>query len=197
LKDKLTRVCVFCGSSTKLKSIYVRAATDLGRVLANEDITVIFGGQKNGLMGALADSVLANQGDILGIIPQFMKREWIHSAVKDKNKVISHGMRDRIDMMLSRSDAVIVLPGGTGTFEELFSVLTLKRLARYNKPIIIIDVLDYFQPFIQLFDKSIEEGFMKKRHKEMFLIVKDIGGIVENINAAIPWSIDDMDDAVV
>ena len=194
----LTKVSVFCASSTKLKPEYINAAKELGHILAQNNISISFGGQKNGLMGALADSVLNDNGEIIGVALKEMKDiNWVHPGLIRNNIIYTENTNDRIMTMIDRTEAVIVLPGGSGTYEELFTVLTLKRLAIYNKPIIVVNVLDYFVLFDMMFRKSVAENFMKKEHINMYSMINDVKYIVDCIRDAPKWDNKDIKDALV
>ena len=139
----ISKVCVFCASSRQVHSEYFEAANRLGKELAKHDITIIYGGGGAGLMGEVANSALAQGGKVIGILPRFMSDlEWGHTGLTKLNLV--DNMRERKQMMIEDVDAVIALPGGCGTLEELLEVITLKRLGIFLKPIILVNVRKFF-----------------------------------------------------
>ena len=138
----IKRVCVYCASSDKVDQRYFTATKTLGKILAEHQITVVYGGGSAGLMGCLADSVLAHQGQVIGIIPHFMTAvEWQHNGLSDL--VLVEDMHERKRRFLVDVDAVIAFPGGCGTLEELLEVITLKRLGIFVKPILIFNQNGY------------------------------------------------------
>ena len=141
----ISRVCIFCASSTQVHPEYFEAANRLGKELAKEDVTIIYGGGAAGLMGEVATSALAQGGKVIGILPGFMSDlEWGHTGLTELRLV--DNMRERKQMMIENVDAVIALPGGCGTLEELLEVITLKRLGIFLKPIILVNVRSFFDP---------------------------------------------------
>src|SRR5437660_9144198 len=143
----MKRICVYCASSEQVAEQYLDAAHELGRILAGAGVTVVYGGGRLGLMGRLAEGSLAAEGKIIGVIPRFMQQlEWGHSGLTELHLV--EDMRERKHRMLLDSDAVIALPGGCGTLEELLEAITLKRLGLYFNPIIIFNVAGFFDPLI-------------------------------------------------
>jgi len=141
----LSRVCIFCASSTQVHLEYFDAANRLGKELAKESVMIIYGGGGAGLMGEVATSALAQGGKVIGILPRFMSDlEWGHPGLTELKLV--DNMRERKHMMIEDVDAVIALPGGCGTLEELLEVITLKRLGIFLKPIILVNVRDFFDP---------------------------------------------------
>ncbi|HSL87373.1 MAG TPA: TIGR00730 family Rossman fold protein [Bacteroidales bacterium] len=164
------RVCVFAASSSRIDRRFADAASDLGRLLANAGIGVIYGGGGIGLMGILADAVLANGGAVTGIIPAFMDDEgWGHSTLKDM--IITPDMGERKRKMFSLADAVVALPGGPGTLEELTEAITLKQLGLFKGPVIILNTLGFYDPLIELFDRMIKGNFLRQEHKGMWIVV--------------------------
>ncbi len=163
----LKSVCVYAASSNECDECFLDSAYQLGKFLASKQIRLIYGGGGLGLMGRVADGVLENQGKVTGVIPDFMiEREWAHKGVSDMR--IVPNMHERKAMMVDEAEAFIALPGGCGTFEELFEVITWKRLEIHNKPIAIANIWNFYDSFFDLFDKSIEERFMKPEHNQLF-----------------------------
>ena len=160
-------VCVFASSSDSVDAKYLTLASELGALLAEAKIDVVFGGGGIGLMGKLADAVLKYNGKITGVIPKFMKKAgWAHNAVTDM--ILTNNMSERKRKMFALSDSVIALAGGMGTLEELTEALTLKQLGLFNKPIVIINTMQFYKPLFDFFDKMIEGKFLKAEHKDMW-----------------------------
>ncbi len=179
-------VTVYCASSSLVSDKYFEATRVLGNLLVDMDARVIFGGGGNGLMGCLADTVLARGGKIRGIIPGFMKEiEWAHPKVVDMQVVET--MAERKHLLLEEADVIVSLPGGTGTLEELFEALTLKRLGRYLKPIIIINTGGYYDELRTLLEKAIDEKFMTHEHKDMYRFIDNPKELPTTLKAFPEW----------
>jgi len=180
-------ICVYCASSSACDAVYHDVARRLGSLLAERGYSIIYGGGAVGSMGALADGAIAGGGSIIGVLPKFMQElEWGHPRLTELR--IVEDMRVRKHMMLSESDGVVALPGGSGTLEELFEAMTLKRLGLYTKPIVLVNTRNYFAPLIDLLEHAIAERFMDRRHFEMWQLVdspEDVPAAIEN---APPWS---------
>ena len=176
-------ICVYCASSGSCPPAYHDAAFRLGSVLANAGFTVVYGGSTLGSMGALADGVLSRGGRIVGVMPRFMAElEWAHDRLSELHLV--DDMRTRKHEMLSRSQAVVALPGGSGTLEELLEVITLKRLGVYLDPIVLVNTRGFFEPLLALFARAVEERFMDRRHLAMWQVVAE----PEEVPAALAWA---------
>lgn len=192
----ISQVCVYCASSQKIDAIYFEAADALAEALVAANIKVVFGGGATGLMGRLADRVLALGGHITGIMPEFMQKvEWAHKGVKHFHFVAD--MHARKKKFLDGTDALITLPGGCGTLEELLEAITLKRLGLFTKPIIILNIRGYYDPLLSMLDRSVQEGFMNNRHSQMWTVLDNPAAIVETIKAAPAWSADAISFAAV
>jgi len=182
----LKSVCVYCASSRRVDSLYHNAARELGTVLGSSGITVIYGGGGIGSMGALADGVLERKGKIIGVIPRFMvDLEWGHPHISELR--IVETMHERKQQMIEDVDAAIALPGGSGTFEELFEVLSLKRLGLFLKPIVVVNTNDYFKSFLALMERCIRERFMDERHRNLFSVAEETSDVLPAIRNAHPW----------
>lgn len=180
------QVCVYCGSSAGSDASYREQAYHLGRLLAKADIRTVYGGGSVGSMGALADGVLSADGEVVGIIPHFMHElEWGHPGLS-RLDVVSD-MRVRKERMLAGSDACIALPGGCGTFEELFEALTLKRLGLWFGAIVLVNTNGFFDPLQKALDHAVEERFMDQRHADMWTLVPDVEDVVSAIRSAPAW----------
>lgn len=162
-------ICVFASSSSRINSEYATAASNLGLLLAQTKMNVVYGGGGIGLMGNLADAVLENGGKITGVIPSFMKDEgWDHTNVKDM--ILTPDMGERKKKMFALSDAIVALPGGVGTLEELTEAITLKQLGLYKGPIIIMNTLNFYKSFIDFLEHMISGHFLRYEHKGMWEI---------------------------
>ena len=180
------RVCVYCASSALVDPAYLTAARELGATLAREQCTVVYGGGGTGLMGALADGALAAGGEVIGIIPRFMVEvEWQHPGVGDMQVV--EDMRERKHRLLTGSDAVVALPGGCGTLEELSEALTLKRLALYAKPILLLDINGFYAPLERFLEQMIEQRFMNIEHRGLWTRVTRVADVLPTIRATPDW----------
>ena len=183
---EIKQVCVYCASSANIDKSYLDATELLARELVKHNITVVFGGGGVGLMGKLADSVLHLGGKIIGIMPQFMKEvEWAHKGVQEFHFV--GDMHARKKKFLDGTDALITLPGGCGTLEELLEAITLKRLGLFDKPIIIININRYYDPLIEMLEKCIVENFMAEKHRQMWTVIQDASQIIDAIQHAPVW----------
>jgi hypothetical protein len=179
-------VCVFCASSSKVDSVYLDAARDFADVCIQHHIHILYGGGGVGLMGALADRILEKNGKITGIIPHFMKeREWAHSNVEEM--ILVDDMRERKRRLIENVDAVIALPGGVGTLEELLEVITLKQLGRFNKPIIIVNTNGFYDSLFALFDQLIEKRFMHELNKNIWMSINHPSEFFQAVNLSANW----------
>jgi len=171
-------VCVFASSSSRIDNDYATAASKLGLLLAQAKIDVVYGGGGIGLMGRLADAVLENGGKITGVIPSFMKDEgWDHSSVSEM--IITSDMGERKKRMFELAEAIVALPGGVGTLEELSEAMTLKQLGLYKGPIIILNTLNFYNSFIEFLEHMVSGHFLRYEHKGMW----EIAGTVEEVIA--------------
>ena len=154
------RVCIFASSSSRINQEYGEAASELGMLLARAGTEVVFGGGGIGLMGKLADTIIENNGTITGVIPSFMKDQgWDHSDVNEM--IITGDMGERKKQMFAMSDAIVALPGGVGTLEELTEAITLKQLGLFRGPIIILNTLNFYKSLIDFFDHMVAENFLR------------------------------------
>jgi uncharacterized protein (TIGR00730 family) len=183
------RVCVFAASSSRIDSAFLQAAGELGTVFAREGVHAVFGGGGIGLMGILADSMLAAGGKITGVIPGFMMDEgWGHAAVSDM--IVTADMSERKKTIFAMSDAAVALPGGVGTLEELTEVITLKQLGQFNKPIIIVNVNGFYDHLIEFFEHMFRGNFIRLEHKDIWQIVTTAEEVVPAILNYTGWHAD-------
>jgi uncharacterized protein (TIGR00730 family) len=163
-------VCVFASSSSRINSEFGEAAKRLGTLLAQSGMDVVFGGGGIGLMGTLADAVIHTKGRITGVIPVFMKEEgWGHQHLTEM--IVTPDMGERKRKMFELSDAVVALPGGVGTLEELTEAITLKQLSLFDGPVIILNTLGFYKSFLKFLDNMIESQFLRIEHKGIWEVV--------------------------
>lgn len=164
----MRRICVFCGSSAGVRPEYRSCAEELGAELARRHIGLVYGGGNVGLMGAIADAMLQAGGEAMGVIPEhLMTREIGHKRLTKLH--IVHSMHERKALMADLADAFIALPGGFGTLEEFFEVLTWSQLGLHVKPCGVINVLEYYNPLLRMLDHAVEEGFLKSQNRSLVL----------------------------
>lgn len=180
------RVCVYCASSNAADPIYRDTAYQLGQSLGRARATLVYGGGSLGSMGAVADGALAEGGEVIGILPRFMADlEWGHPGLTQLELV--EDMRERKHKLLTGSDAVVAMPGGCGTLEELFEAITLKRLGLYFGPIILLNTRGFYDDVIKLMERTIEERFMNPEHRAMWTLVAEPSDVLPAILATPRW----------
>ena len=177
-RDCLVRICIFGASGTALDEIYIRETEALGKRLASRGHSLIFGGGKHGLMGAAARGFTEGGGPIVGVAPTFFKDKGVIYDRCDEF-VWPDSMRDRKKYMEDNADAFIVVPGGIGTYEEFFEVLTLKQLARMSKPIAVFNINGYFDPLMTMIGDNIKDGFVRPQTRELFRLCATVEEAVE------------------
>lgn len=178
----LSHVCVYCGSRPGVRPEYADAAIELGRALVRRQIGLVYGGASVGSMGTLADAVLDAGGEAIGILPRWLEsREVGHTRLKELHIVDS--MHARKQRMIERSDAFVALPGGLGTFDELFEVLTWSQIGLHEKPVGLLDVNGYFAPFIALVRHAVAEGFALPEHERLFVVRPDPESLLDALVA--------------
>lgn len=165
------RLCVFCGSSLPPEPAYREAATALGAAIGRAGAELVYGGGRIGLMGLVADAALAAGAKVIGVIPAGLhNREIAHAGLSDL--VVVPDMQERKREMFALSDAVAVLPGGFGTLDEAFEAITLRQLGFFQKPIVLVDTLGYWQPLLALVDRVVASGFARPDAKDLYTVVK-------------------------
>jgi uncharacterized protein (TIGR00730 family) len=185
----MRRICVFCGSNAGAKPEYGEAARDLGRVLVDRGLALVYGGGKVGLMGILADAVLAGGGEVVGVIPEaLMAREVGHAGLTELHVVAS--MHERKALMADLADGFIALPGGFGTFEEFCEVLTWSQLGFHPKPCGLLNVAGYYDPLLALFDRAVAEGFVPPPHRALVMEETDPARLLDRFAGFRPPSTD-------
>ena len=169
---RLERVCVFCGSSGGHDPVYRETARSVGRLLAQRAITLVFGGGHVGLMGAVAEAALAAGGEVIGVIPESLKRKELAYAGLTE-LIVTRTMHERKQRMADLSDGFIALPGGFGTFEEFCEILTWGQLGLHEKPCGLLNAKGYYAPLLALFDHALAEGFLKPPYRELVITEDD------------------------
>ena len=190
------RVCVYAASSAQVAPHFFAAARELGEALAADGHAIVYGGGSSGLMGALADGALVRGGEVIGVLPRFMADlEWGHPGLTHLDLV--EDMRERKHKLLADSDAVIALPGGCGTLEELFEAITLKRLGLYFNPIILLNTQGFYTQLQAFLQQVIAGKFMSPDHAAMWSLVDTVAEVLPTIRATPAWREDARDYAVV
>ncbi len=178
----MRRICVFLGSNAGRRPAYREAAAAFGTALAKAGIGLVYGGSSVGLMGVLADAALAAGGEVIGIIPQrLVDKEVAHLGLPDLRIVSS--MHERKAQMAELSDAFVALPGGAGTLEELFEVWTWAQLGNHAKPCAVLDVEGYYRRLLDFLDHTVEEGFMRREHRDMLVRAESPGELLGKLAA--------------
>jgi len=181
----LNRICVFCGTNAGSRPGYGVAARELGRVLAEQEIELVYGGASVGIMGELADSVQEHGGHVTGIIPQqLMEKEAAHTGIR--NLIVVASMHQRKSQMADMSDGFIALPGGIGTLEGFFEVLTWGQLGIHAKPAGILNVERYFDGLTGFMDHAVREGFLTEAHRQAIIVESDAAMLLERLRAYAP-----------
>ncbi|WP_431929528.1 TIGR00730 family Rossman fold protein [Amycolatopsis tucumanensis] len=181
----MKRICVFCGSSGGGDPVYADAATALGKLLAERGIGLVYGGASVGLMGAVADGALAAGGEVIGVIPEHLKRvEIAHAGLSEL--VVTADMHERKAKMAEYADAFLALPGGAGTLEELAEVWTWAQLGLHSKPIGLVDVAGYYRPFQEFIDHMVAEKFLRPQHRDLVFVNEDPAALLDAFAAYDP-----------
>lgn len=177
----ISSICVYCGSNTGISPDYAVAAADLGRLLAEKNIKLIYGGGQVGLMGILADAVLEHGGKVIGIVPTFLaEREVHHHHLSELISV--NTMHERKQLMADLSDAFIAMPGGLGTLDELFEIMTWHQLHLHRKPIGLLNVKNYFNPLKTMIDSMVKEGFLHQANRDILIDSEDMYELLQKIS---------------
>ena len=175
-------ICVFCGSSAGRNSLYQSAAVDLGRLLAEKKLNLIYGGGNIGLMGQIAQSVIENGGQAIGVIPQFLvEKELLYHQLTEVR--IVETMHERKAIMAELADAFIAMPGGFGTLEETVEVLTWAQLGLHRKPIGLLNIDGYYEHLDDFFNHMVAEGFLMQEYKDMLLIKENPAEMLASLTA--------------
>jgi len=186
--QQVQRACIFCGSSPGARPAYTEAAEDLGMLLVQNGITLVFGGATVGLMGRLADTVVSEGGEAIGVIPQaLVDREIAHLGLTDLHVVDT--MHERKQRMADLSDAFVALPGGLGTLDELFEIYTWGQLGMHRKPIGLMNVEGYFDGLVGFLEHAVAERFVREDHRDMLIIEEEPTPMLERLQSFDPASL--------
>lgn len=176
------RICIYGAASPRIDAYYIEKVEEMGRIMASRGHNMVFGGGGNGLMGAAARGVHEGGGHIIGVIPKFFGEEKIESIYDKCDELIQPDtMRQRKQIMEDEAEAFIIVPGGIGTFEEFFEILTLKQLCRHNKPIALYNVKGYYNELNDVMQQAIGKGFIKECCTDIYLISENLDEIFEYI----------------
>ena len=182
---QMNRICVFCGTNPGSRPEYGAAARELGQILAEQGIELVYGGASVGIMGELADSVHEHGGHVTGIIPQqLMEKEAAHTGIP--NLIVVASMHQRKSQMADMSDGFIALPGGIGTLEGFLEILTWGQLGIHAKPSGILNVAGYFDGLIRFLDHAVQEGFLTEEHRGAIILETDPRRLLEHMQASTP-----------
>lgn len=182
-------VVVYCASSAEIDLLYFDAASKLGELFAENGIICINGAGKEGLMGALNDGVLQNGGRVKGIIPRFMvDAGWGHAHLTET--IITETIHERKAAMVKSADAVIALPGGVGTLEELAEIITWRQLGLYRRPVVILNINNYYQSLLSFLERMISEKFMKESYRELWQVATTPQEAIDLIQTIPDWNPD-------
>ncbi len=178
--NNIESICVFCGSSEGNDPLIVESAVGLGKSLAQKEITLVYGAAKIGIMGIVAQSVLDHHGKVLGIIPEFLKKkEVVHLGLTDL--ITTQNMHDRKLKMQEMSNGFIAMPGGMGTLEELFEILTWLQLGLHSKPIGLLNVNGFYDDLLQLLETMVKRGFLSMENYELLMVDSEVNGLLEKM----------------
>ena len=181
----MRRLCVFCGSSTGSRPEYQAAARRLGELLAARGVGLVFGAGHVGLMGVVADAALGAGGEVIGVMPRsLVDREIGHTGLT-KLHVVGF-MHERKALMSELSDGFVALPGGNGTLEEFFEVLTWAQLGEHGKPCGLLNVAGYYDPLLRVFDRMVEKDFLRGAHRELVLVAEDPSSLLQRFEGYEP-----------
>lgn len=183
--NKINSLCVYCGSSSKVDQRYRDAAVRFGTILAEHDIALVYGGGRVGLMGLLADACLQAGGKVVGVIPEFLRRAEVGNGAVTELLVVE-SMHERKQLMFDRADGFVILPGGFGTLDEMFEVLTWKQLRLHDKPIVVADIAGYWRPLAALIDHVIRENFARPEMRDMLAVVREVDDILPALERTAP-----------
>jgi uncharacterized protein (TIGR00730 family) len=179
--QRIRQLCVYCGSSGAVDHEYREAASELGARLAAAGIGLVYGGGRVGLMGLLADAVLARGGVVTGVIPRLRAAELAHEGATEL--VVVDSMHERKRVMAERADAFAILPGGIGTLDEMFEILSWKQLQLHDKPIFLVDVGGYWGPLRALLDHVVTQGFARPQTRDLFRVVPNAAALAAALAA--------------
>lgn len=178
-------ICIFCSSSNSVDPVFFEAARDLGRGIAANGYSLVYGGTQVGLMGAVADAVLTNGGRAVGVIPEALQARGIAHPELDE-LIVTRDMRERKATMESRATAFVGLPGGFGTLEEIFEILTLKQLEYHTKPIVLFNVAGFFDPLVDLIEHIYAQRFAKPEYRDYYRVTSSVDELFRYLDSYQP-----------
>ncbi|QED49556.1 LOG family protein [Cytobacillus dafuensis] len=184
----MKKLAVFCGSSNGASNVYIEAAKKMGRELAKRNIALVYGGASVGIMGAVADSVLEEGGQVIGVMPRFLdEREISHKNLTEL--IVVDSMHERKAKMADLADGFIALPGGPGTLEEFFEIFTWAQIGLHQKPIGLLNINHYYDPLVALFNHMTSEQFMHDKYRTMAIVDAEPNGLLDQFNKYVPPTI--------
>lgn len=176
----MKNILIYCGSSAGHNEIYKKTATQVGETLAKQGLSLVYGGGSVGLMGTIADAILANGGEAIGVIPSFMEPwEVQHKGLTEC--IVTETMHTRKQIMAEKSDAVIALPGGWGTLDELFEILTWRQLGLHKMPIGVLNTNGFYDDLLKMLEKMVSEGFLKEANLKFLIVDDNIESLLEKL----------------
>lgn len=175
----MKKICVYCGSSSGKGDAYLAAADSLAQALVERDLGLVYGGASIGVMGALAQAVMKRGGEVVGIMPEALMRREIGSNHLSELQVVG-SMHERKAAMAEQSDGFIALPGGMGTFEELFEILTWGQLGFHNKPIGLLNINGYYDHLIRFLEHSVSEGLLRQQHRDLLRVAQTAEDLLDS-----------------
>lgn len=178
-------VCVFCGSASGTNPLYAVAAREMGLELARRSLALVYGGGRIGLMGEVAVAAIDAGGDVIGVIPERLAAKEI-AFERATELIVVNTMHTRKAIMADRADAFVALPGGFGTLEELFEVLTWAQLGIHAKPVGVLNVAGFFSPLLAWLDRAVDEGFLKRKHRDLVIVRESVGELLDALAAWTP-----------
>lgn len=181
----IKRITVFCGSSLGNENVYALQANQLGKTLAKQNIELVYGGAKIGLMGAVADGALSEGGKVIGVLPKFLRsKEIAHEGLTEL--ILVDSMHERKTKMNELCDGVVALPGGFGTLEEFFEMLTWGQLGLHQKPVAVLNINGFYDSLISLVQTMVDKGLLKEVNQKMFLVSDNINDLLNKIRSYVP-----------
>lgn len=178
-------VTVYCSSSSAVAPHFTEAAVATGRAIAAQNWTLIYGGNLVGMMKTLSDACRAAGGRVVGVTPQLLVDKGIHDTLCDE-LLVTACMRERKKLMEERGDAFLTLPGGLGTFEEIFEIIVAKQLGYHSKPIVLLNTGSYFDPLLAMIEHGIQQNFIKSKSRNLFFVAEDISGAIHHFQTYTP-----------
>ena len=176
----MKNILIYCGSSAGHNEIYKKTATQVGETLAKQGLSLVYGGGSVGLMGTVADAILANGGEAIGVIPSFMEPwEVQHKGLTEC--IVTESMHARKQLMAEKSDAIIALPGGWGTLDELFEILTWRQLGLHKMPIGVLNTNGFYDDLLKMLEKMVSEGFLKEANLKFLIVDDNIESLLEKL----------------